>query len=134
MKKEIILKEIFFIVQRSQGAGGQNVNRTNSAVSLQWYFQESQGLSGEQKLLVAEKLASRINEEGVMYLRREIHRDQIQNKREAIEELFRLLEKCFFKPKKRFATKPTRGSVRDRLKSKKIQGERKSSRSKKWDE
>lgn len=135
MKKEIIKKEIFFIVQRSQGSGGQHVNRTNSAVTLQWYYQESQGLTDEEKSFISNKLASRINEDSVLYIRREIHRDQLQNKKEAIDELFRILEKCFFKPKKRVATRPSRSSVRERLKDKKTHSEKKANRSRRdWDE
>ncbi len=134
MNRETIKRELFFNVQRSQGAGGQHVNRTNSAVTLQWYFFESQGLSQEEKALVAQKLASRINEEQVLYLRREVHRDQIQNKKDAIEELFRILEKCFHKPKKRLATKPTRSSVRERIKNKRSHSEKKANRSRRnWD-
>ena len=128
MKKNIIESEIYFLTQRSQGSGGQNVNRTNSAVTLQWFYKESLGLSLEQKEMIELKLSSRINEEGILYLRREIHRDQLKNKKDAISELYKILEKCFFKPKKRIATAPSRGAIKKRLKSKKIHSEKKNSR------
>lgn len=133
MKFSIIENEIFFITSRSQGAGGQHVNKTNSAVTLRWYYQESNGLSAEEKHLVKLKLSNRINEEGEFYLRREIHRDQSMNRKDAIEALRELLTAAFHKPKKRIASKPTKSSVRKRLNAKATHSQKKKDRSTKWD-
>jgi ribosome-associated protein len=127
-----ILEEVYFTTQRSQGAGGQHVNRTNSAVTLKWNYLDSRSIDDREKDLIEKKLSSRINEEGLFYLRRENHRHQILNKKEAKEELIRLLEKAFFRPKVRKPTRPTRGSVQDRLNDKKNRSEKKTLRSKKW--
>lgn len=133
MKFSIIEQEIFFVTSRSQGAGGQHVNRTNSAVTLRWYFRESQGLSEEEKQIVENKLAARINEDGELYIKREIHRDQAMNRKDAIQTLHQLLAQAFFKPKKRVASKPTKSSVKKRLNTKKIHGQKKKDRSTSWD-
>lgn len=133
MKFSVIEQEIFFVTSRSQGAGGQHVNRTNSAVTLRWYFQESQGLSSEEKQMVAQKLASRINEEGELYIKREIHRDQSMNRKDAIETLHQLLIQAFYKPKKRVASKPTKSSIKKRLQHKKLHGQKKKDRTTEWE-
>jgi len=123
-----IKSEIYFITQRSQGAGGQNVNRTNSSITLKWAYQVSPVLSPEQKQTISHKLSSRINDEGEIYIRCEVHRDQLQNKKETLDRLEALLKQAFFKPKKRVATKPTRSSVKKRLDSKSKHSEKKRQR------
>lgn len=133
MRFLIIKSEVFFIVQRSHGAGGQHVNRTNSAVTLKWYFRESAGLSDEEKATIAIKLKNRINEEGELYIRSESHRDQQMNRSESIEKLEGLLQQALFKPKKRVASKPTRSSVKKRVDSKVKHGAKKKERSFRWD-
>lgn len=128
-----IKSEVYFIAQRSQGAGGQHVNRTNSAVTLKWHFRESAGLSDEEKETIAHKLKNRINEEGELYIRSEVHRDQHMNRSEAFEKLESMLQQALFKPKKRIASKPTRSSVKKRVDSKVKHGAKKRERSARWD-
>lgn len=130
---EQIQQEITFTAQRSRGPGGQNVNRTNSSVQLRWDYNASFSLSSEQKSLVAEKLASWITREGILFLRSDIHRDQEMNKKECQEKLKKLLRQAFFRPKPRKATKPTYSSRLKRKENKQRKSEVKKGRSGRWE-
>lgn len=130
---EKIQLEVSFTAQRSRGPGGQNVNRTNSSVQLRWAFADSFSLNSEQKSLIAEKLATWITRENILYIRSDVHRDQEMNKKECLDRLKKLLQQAFFKPKPRKATKPTYSSQLKRKDSKRRKGEIKKGRSGKWD-
>jgi ribosome-associated protein len=126
-----IYPELSFEAHRSSGPGGQNVNKTNSAVTLRWNFETSVYLTLEQKELIRDKLKSYRNVEGELVLKSQEFRDQPQNKSAGIRKLEELLTKAFFKPRKRFKTKPTRSSVEKRLTEKKRLSDRKTNRSRK---
>lgn len=132
MNLEILRSEVYYSTQRSQGAGGQHVNKTNSAVTLRWLFAHSNAVNDWEKARISEKLGSRINEIGELFIRSEISRTQLSNKEDAFEKLLELLKGAFFREKKRIPTKPSRSSKRRRLDSKAQHGEKKSLRSKKW--
>ncbi len=125
-----LLKEIWFEFTRSRGPGGQHVNKTNSAALLNWHVQSSAAFSEEQKALIAVKLENHINSEGYLHLRSDQFRDQDQNKKACLEKLDNFLKAALFKPKKRYKTKPTRSAVRERINTKKINGETKKLRGK----
>lgn len=126
------IHEISFQAQRSRGPGGQNVNKTNSSVQLRWPFSESLILSDEQKALIRKKLESIINTDGILHIRSDTHREFDNNKRDVLEKLQKALDKAFFKPKARKATKPTYSSQVKRQDSKKKRGDVKKSRQTKW--
>ncbi len=110
--------EFEFVVMRSRGPGGQNVNKTNSAVQLRWNLWNSTSLPPELQSILLQKLGSQLTSEGELLIRSEGSRDQDANKKACLEKLLSLLEKALFVPKKRFKTKPTRSSQRKRLDSK----------------
>ncbi|MNK07819.1 Peptidyl-tRNA hydrolase ArfB [compost metagenome] len=122
--------EMEFSYARSRGPGGQNVNKTNSAVILKWHLESSDVLTEETKQRLLIKLAGKITKEGHILIRSEVHRDQDQNKSDCIAKLHSLLEKALFVPRKRVATKPSRSSVRKRLDTKTKHSEIKSLRKK----
>ncbi len=122
--------EMEFSYARSRGPGGQNVNRTNSAVILRWNLWASQSLSDELKERLAQKLHGKLTTEGDLIIRSEVHRDQDQNRSDCIKKLHETLKKALFVPKRRVATKPTRSSQRKRLESKKKDSEIKALRKK----
>jgi ribosome-associated protein len=130
--KNGLLAEISFEFTRSRGAGGQHVNRTESAVILRWNLLETQVYGGVEKERLIKNLSSQLTKGGEVLIRAETHRDQDSNRKEALRRFEELLAKGLFVPKKRIKTKPTKSSQRKRLDSKKSQSDKKRMRSEKW--
>ncbi len=61
-------KELSYKTSRSSGAGGQNVNKVETSVTVLWNVQESGFFNEFQKNLIQEKLKNRINAEGFLFL------------------------------------------------------------------
>ena len=87
-------------------------------------------LSVEQKQILTNKLAGKINSEGFLQVKSQVHRSQLANKEEVVRKTNELIEKALKKEKKRVATKPSRGVKERRLESKKKQSEHKQNRQK----
>jgi len=128
----VLLSEITFEFTRSRGAGGQHVNRTESAVILRWNLIETRAYSALEKDRMIAKLSNQLTKEGELLIRAETHRDQDSNRKEAIRRFEEILQKALFVPKKRIKTKPTKSSQRKRLDSKKKDSHKKRGRSEKW--
>ena len=123
--------EIEFSVTRSQGPGGQHVNRTNSCVQLRFSILESQSLNDEQKQKLLTRLQHRLAQDEFILIRVESERDQKSNKDKSVQMLTELINKTLIDPKKRKPTKPTKSSQRKRLESKKNRSDIKKNRSEK---
>ena len=115
--------ELNITFARSSGAGGQNVNKTSTKVIIHWPVGKSLVLSDEEKGRVREKLANRINNEDELVLMSEEERSQPQNRERAIARLQELVTEALHVPKKRRATRPTKGSKLRRIESKKIRSQ-----------
>jgi ribosome-associated protein len=122
---ELLGNELVFTTSRSGGPGGQNVNKVNSKVTLSFDVVGSKVLAVEEKEIIAKKLATRMTNDGVLVLTAQDKRSQLQNKESVILKLEKLLAKAFEKKKARKATKPSKGSVQERIKQKKQHGEKK---------
>lgn len=125
-----IRKEIQFQTARSGGKGGQNVNKVETMVMGSWNPSDSALFSDEEKQRIREKLASKINAEGFLQVKSQVHRSQLSNKEEVIKKMNELLKHALVKKKSRIATNPTRSSKEKRIENKKIKSEIKSSRRK----
>jgi ribosome-associated protein len=120
--------ELQFNASRSGGAGGQNVNKVSTKVELGFDVAGSRILSEEQKTKVLEKLASRINKEGILKLVSQTERSQLGNKQIVIRTFYDLLEQALKREKKRVKTKPSKASKKRRIEGKKKLSEKKAIR------
>jgi len=127
--RDAFFREFKFQTSRSSGPGGQHVNKVSSRVELRFNVRESQVLNEDDKVKISEKLATRINNEGILSIVVQADRSQLKNKQAAIERFFDLLTQVFTPVKKRRPTKPSRGSKERRLKAKRIGAEKKIRRS-----
>lgn len=125
-----LLPELTFITARSGGAGGQNVNKVETAVVVYWNVAASKLFTEEQKAMLLHKLTNRINTKGELWIKAQTHRTQLQNKDEAIKKLSELVQKSLQKKKARIATRPGKAANEKRLNKKKEAGQRKESRRK----
>ncbi len=121
--------EIELSAVRSQGPGGQNVNKVSSAIHLRFdIVQSSLPDLFKQRLLTLRD--QRISKEGVIVIKAQTSRSQEKNRLEALDRLVQILRQVTSTPKVRRPTKPTKGSQRRRMDKKTLHGRQKSLRSK----
>jgi ribosome-associated protein len=121
-------KELSFKTSRSSGAGGQNVNKVETSVTVLWKVSESGFFNDEQKERIHHKLNNRINTDGFLFLTVSETRTQLMNKSKAIEKILEIVDKALIIPKKRLATKPSKAQKQKRLDTKKKLSEKKDNR------
>jgi len=114
---------------RSQGAGGQNVNKVNSAIHLRFDIKSST-LPDFYKQRLLGLSDHRVTEDGVIVLKSQVHRTQEKNREEALMRLKELILSAVKVKKMRRATKPTKSSQRRRVDDKKRRGNNKALRGK----
>ena len=119
--------EVEFSAVRSQGAGGQNVNKVSSAAVLRFDIDAS-SLPDDVKLLLRALPDQRINTEGVIVIKAQTHRSLPRNQADALARLQALVDVAQEPETPRVATKPTRAARRRRLEGKAQRSEVKAGR------
>ncbi|MGQ0650022.1 MAG: alternative ribosome rescue aminoacyl-tRNA hydrolase ArfB [Gemmatimonadaceae bacterium] len=126
--------ELSIKASRAGGAGGQHVNTSSTRVEVAWRPAESRVLTGEEIQRLEVKLASRLDNAGVLRVVASDTRSQRQNRELAESRLAALVRDGLLVPKKRRATKPSRAAKQARLDSKKSASQKKAQRrSRDWD-
>ncbi|WP_210150878.1 alternative ribosome rescue aminoacyl-tRNA hydrolase ArfB [Chryseobacterium scophthalmum] len=120
--------ELTYKTSRSSGAGGQNVNKVETSVTVMWKVSDSDFFNDFQKKLINEKLKNRINLDGVLQLTVSESRTQLQNKKIATEKILEIVNYSIIIPKTRYKTKPSKAKVQKRLDTKKKLSDKKENR------
>jgi ribosome-associated protein len=116
-----LLRAVF---SRSGGPGGQNVNKVETRVTIEVDV-DALPLPEERKLRVRERLASRINREGVLRVTSQVSRTQSDNRDRALARMEELLRESLVEQKPRRKTRVPKGVKQKRLEEKKKRGETK---------
>lgn len=126
--------EITFRASRAGGPGGQHVNTSSTRIELLWDLTNSRAVSEVERARLLEKLAARLDAEGMIRVVASDRRSQSQNREAAAERLAKIVRQALVVPRKRRATKPTAASREQRLDEKKRRGERKRDRRRNFDD
>ncbi len=112
--------EFEFKSSRSGGKGGQNVNKVETKIELNFDVLNSLLLNDDEKNIILMKLKNRIDKNGMLRLTSQTERSQFMNKEKAIMKFYSLIDKALEAEKVRTKTKPTKASKEKRIETKKI--------------
>lgn len=121
--------EIEIVAIRSQGSGGQNINKVATGIHLRFdIVHSSLPVQLKQRLLALPD--RRINRDGILIIKSQQSRSQEQNKINALSTLAEIVQAVLSERKKRKKTSPGKNSVARRIEQKKTRGKIKELRQK----
>lgn len=121
--------DLEFSAIRAQGACGQHVNKTSTAIQLRFDVKQS-SLPDSYKQRLLDYRDRRMNSQGVIVIKAQRHRSQEKNRRDALERLGQLILDATRVAKKRVPTKPSAGARARRVGDKTRRSQTKSLRGK----
>ncbi len=124
----IPMSEIQMTAIRSQGAGGQNVNKVASAIHLRFDIRESASIPERVRIRLLSQADHRITDDGVVVIKSPTYRTQDKNRQAALSRLSELILSATHEPKRRIKTRPGKKAKQRRLDSKSRRGALKKSR------
>ena len=122
------MDELQFTYARSQGPGGQNVNKVNTKATLRWSVIANQSLPDDVRSRFLTRYKHRITKDGDLLITSQRYRDRGRNVDDCLDKLRELISAVVAPPKKRRATKPTKGSKARRRKTKEATAQKKERR------
>jgi ribosome-associated protein len=123
-------KEIIILTSRSSGPGGQHVNKVNTQVQLRFNITESKILTDAEKSTLLYRLRNQLTKNNELIITAQTERSQIQNKKNALDKFYILIEQLLKTEKIRIATKPSKAAQTRRLENKRRHSDKKSLRRK----
>jgi ribosome-associated protein len=120
--------ELRFSFARSSGPGGQNVNKVSSKATMHWDAVNTPSVPDDVKQRFLARFKSKLTTQGEIVITSQESRDQPKNIQLCLDKLRNMLLEVLTPPKKRRATKPTKGSKVRRLDAKKNKAQTKQNR------
>jgi len=120
--------ELQVAYSRSGGPGGQNVNKVETCVLLRFSLARSRSLDAEEKARIRSALGSRVTGGDEIVVRADQYRERTRNEEAARARLAALLRRALAPQKARRATRPSRGAIERRLRTKRRLSDRKRAR------
>lgn len=125
---KIPISELNFSFSRSSGAGGQNVNKVNSKVTMDWDPDLTEACNASVVERFRKKYSQYVLSDGKVQITCQTSRSQKANMDECINKLEAMISDAAIPPKPRKATKPKRSAVLKRLDSKRKDSNKKRDR------
>jgi ribosome-associated protein len=124
----LLQSELNYKYVRSSGSGGQHVNKTASKAELYFNIETSEVFSGDEKSKLIVFFNNRLTKNCVLILACDESRSQFRNKAIVTQRFLKLIEEGLIEKKGRIVTTTPRSVKRKRLKTKRVNSNKKANR------